>query len=52
MKEITICRSDFEEFGRRIGLPAKVIKQEIDMFASEQPMVKELLGSSFLSSEL
>lgn len=48
----TIGRSDFEEFGRRIGLPAKVIKQEIDMFASEQPMVKELLGRSFLSSEL
>ncbi len=48
----TINCSDFEEFGRRIGLPAKVIKQEIDMFASEQPMVKELLGRSFLSSEL
>lgn len=48
----TISRSDFEEFGRRIGLPAKVIKQEIDMFASEQPLVKKLLGCSFLSPEL
>lgn len=48
----TICRSDFEEFGKRIGLPAKVIKQEIDMFTAEQPLVKELLSRSFLSPSL
>ena len=48
----TISRSDFEEFGKRIGLPIKVIKQEIDMFAVEQPLVKELLGRSFLSPSL
>lgn len=48
----TISRSDFEEFGKRIGLPVKVIKQEIDMFATEQPLVKELLGRSFLSLSL
>ena len=48
----TISRSDFEEFGKRIGLPIKVIKQEIDMFAAEQPLVKELIGRSFLSPSL
>ena len=48
----TISRSDFEEFGKRIGLPIKVIKQEIDMFAAEQPLVKKLLGRSFLSPSL
>ena len=48
----TISRSDFEEFGKRIGLPIKVIKQEIDMFAAEQHLVKELLGRSFLSPSL
>lgn len=48
----TISRSDFEEFGKRIGLPIKVIKQEIDMFAAEQPLVKELLGRSFLSPSM
>ena len=48
----TISRSDFEEFGKRIGLPIKVIKQEIDMFATEQPLGKELLGRSFLSPSL
>lgn len=48
----TVCRSDFEEFGKRIGLPAKVIKQEIDRFTAEQPLVKELLERSFLSPSL
>jgi serine/threonine-protein kinase HipA len=48
----TIMRSDFEEFGRRIKLPARVVKKEIDMFAREQPLVKELLERSFLSPEL
>lgn len=47
-----IRRSDFEEFGKRIGLPAKVIKREIDTFAAEQPMVKVLLERSFLSDDL
>lgn len=48
----TIRRADFEEFGKRIGLPEKVIKQEIDLFATEQPKAKELLDNSFLSPEL
>lgn len=48
----TIRRSDFEEFGRRIGLPEKVIKQEIDKFATEQSAVKDLLKRSFLTPEL
>lgn len=47
-----ISRQDFEEFGRRIGLPAKVIKKDIDAFAAEQPMVRELLDRSFLSDAL
>lgn len=48
----TIRRSDFEEFGKRIGLPAKVVKQDIDMFTAEQPFVRDLLSRSFLSHEL
>lgn len=48
----TIRRSDFEEFGKRIGLPAKVINNELKMFTAEQPLVKELLGRSFLSPSL
>ena len=48
----TIRRYDFEEFGKRIGLPDKVVKQEMEFFMSEKPMVKELLNRSFLSEEL
>ncbi len=48
----TIRGTDFEEFGKRIGLPVKVIRQEIDMFKSEQPLVQELLSRSFLSPAL
>ena len=47
-----IRRSDFEEFGKRIGLPTRVIKKDIDIYAAEQPMLKELLERSFLSDEL
>lgn len=48
----TICRSDFVEFGKRIGLQERVIQQELKNFSTEQPMVKELLERSFLSEEL
>ena len=48
----TVQRSDFEEFGRRIGLPERTIKKELDFFASEQPMAKELIYKSFLSEDL
>lgn len=48
----TICRSDFVEFGKRIGLQERVIQQELKNFSIEQPMVKELLERSFLSEEL
>lgn len=47
-----ICRSDFVEFGKRIGLQERVIQQELKNFSTEQPMVKELLERSFLSAEL
>lgn len=48
----TICRSDFVEFGKRIGLQERVIQQELKNFSTVQPMVKELLERSFLSAEL
>lgn len=48
----TICRSDFVEFGKRIGLQERVIQQELKNFSTDQPMVKELLERSFLSEEL
>ena len=48
----TVDRSDFEEFGRRIGLPDKTVKREIDTFAKESPLALELISRSFLSDNL
>mgnify|MGYP002620098400 FL=1 len=48
----TVCRKDFEEFGRRIGLSARVVKRELDTFSTEIPLVKELIDHSFLSDGL
>lgn len=48
----TVTREDFEEFGRRIGLPARLVKRELDFFATEQPLAKLLIDRSFLSDKL
>lgn len=45
-------RADFEEFGKRIGLPERVIKREIDRFTKENPLVEKLINHSFLSDNL
>lgn len=47
-----ISRADFMEFGRRIGLPAKLIEKEIDRFAVASEPADELIGRSYLSNEL
>lgn len=48
----TVGRKDFEVFGRRIGLPDRLVKRELDAFAKEQPLAKELIERSFLSDSL
>ena len=48
----TIGRNDFEEFGRRIGLSTRLVKRELDFFAIEQPLAKELIHRSFFSEKL
>ena len=48
----TIGRNDFEEFGRRIGLSTRLVKRELDFFATEQPLAKELIHRSFLSEKM
>ena len=48
----TVDRNDFEEFGRRIGLPDRIVKREIDTFAKESPFALDLIERSFLSEEL
>jgi serine/threonine-protein kinase HipA len=48
----TVGRADFEEFGRRIGLTSRLVKRELNQFATEQPLSKELINRSFLSEKL
>ena len=48
----TVNRRDFEEFGHRIGLSPRLVKRELDAFATEQPLVRELIERSFLSDKL
>jgi serine/threonine-protein kinase HipA len=48
----TVRRRDFETFGVRIGLPAKVVNREIDRFAEQSPQADELIRRSFLSDKL
>ena len=48
----TVSRQDFEEFGRRIGLSPRIVRRELDFFASEHPLAHELISHSFLSEQL
>ena len=48
----SVCRKDFEEFGRRIGLAERLVKRELDAFAAEHPLSEELISRSFLSESL
>lgn len=47
-----VNRHDFEEFGKRLGLPDRIIKRELDLFLTSQPFAKELIDRSFLNAEL
>ncbi|WP_455585151.1 hypothetical protein [Bacteroides sp.] len=49
---VPVSKVDFEEFGKRIGLPEKIVECEIDSFTKEIPLVKELIDRSFLSDSL
>lgn len=43
---------DFITFGKRLGLPERVIKRDLDMFLSPQPLARTLIERSFLSDSL
>lgn len=48
----SVSRSDFEEFGQRIGLAKRLIQQELDYFGTPHPMTRSLINRSFLSEKL
>ena len=47
----TVGRKDFEEFGRRIGLPERLVKRELDVFSVQYPLAEKLINHSYLSDE-
>lgn len=49
---LKVSRTDFQVFGRRIGLPERVVKRELDAFTKENQMIKVLIERSFLSNIL
>lgn len=48
----TVGRSDFKEFGRRVGLPDRLVERELDRFAANSPFAETLLNRCFLSDDL
>lgn len=40
----TVDRSDFVEFGRRIGLSAKIVERELSRFCASDNKVREMVG--------
>ena len=48
----SISRNDFTEFGRRIGLPDRIVERELNRFAAENVAAEELLSRSFLSEDI
>ncbi len=45
------CRDDFATFGERIGVLPKKIDEIVGIFATEQPLVHELIEKSFLDEQ-
>lgn len=46
------CKDDFITFGTRIGVLPKKLNSIIEMFATEQPKVYELIDNSFLEEKV
>ncbi len=44
--------SDFIEFGKRIGLPKRLVEAEITRFSTDNPAAANLIARSFLSTPL
>lgn len=48
----SISKKHFVEFGKRIGLPEKLILKTITQFSSSNSKVDTLINQSFLSEQL
>lgn len=47
-----LCRTDFERFAQRIGLPAKRTERILDLFMEFPQMVPDLIARSFLNDKM
>ena len=47
-----LCRTDFERFGQRIGLPTKRVERVLDLFMEFPPTVNDLIDNSFLNNKM
>ena len=48
----SVTGTSFKEFGRQLGLPAKLVETELNGFRAEKPQVKEILNESGLPQNL
>lgn len=48
----TVGRSDFLEFGKRLGLNERVVKNELDRFSDDNSELTRLISRSYLSDSL
>lgn len=48
----SISRTDFEEFGERLGLNSRIVKRELERFCDDYAGMRELVDNSFLSDTL
>lgn len=47
-----VNRTDFLEFGKRLGLNERVVKRELDRFCDDYEDIEKLISNSFLSDNL
>lgn len=48
----SVTGASFEEFGRQLGLPIKLVLKELESFCIEKPQVKEMLEASGMPENL
>jgi len=48
----SVNRESFTEFGKRIGIPERLVEKELDNMAEEKPMAQEMIQNSLLSEQL
>jgi len=48
----SVNRQSFAEFGKRIGLPSKIVEKELDNMSEKKPLAEEMIQNSMLSEQM